>query len=168
MQAFSGGVKITPLPSRSLCSCTLFVVTVALWDTIAMRPLLPTVKQDYWTCPLLPTARVEDYWTTKSMVLARTITIQRNTNLCSESRKLSPNFIYSELQQKQRLAAITNESLLKQRVYYFEYKHIPKKRLFPFLIDRNKDFLKVSFYGFRLQQEIGLGFKVSSLKVFPV
>lgn len=32
---------------------TLFVFTVALWDAIALPPLLPTVKQHYWGCPLL-------------------------------------------------------------------------------------------------------------------
>lgn len=32
---------------------TLFVFTVALWDGIALPPLLPTVKQHYWGCPLL-------------------------------------------------------------------------------------------------------------------
>lgn len=34
-------------------SNALFVFTVALWDAIAWLPLLPTVKQDYWSFPLL-------------------------------------------------------------------------------------------------------------------
>lgn len=105
------------------------------------------------------------------MVLSQTISIQRNINLHLKSRKCSPNFICSVQQHKQRLEAITNERLLKQKVYYFEYKHI-EDGLFPFFNDqkkkKKKDSSKVSLYGFELQQEIGLGFKVSSLKVFPV
>lgn len=70
-------------------------------------------------------------------------------------------------QQKIRPEAKTNESVLKQSVYYFESKHI-QERLFPFFNDRNKDSLKMSLCGFELHREIGLGFKVSSLKVFPI
>lgn len=70
-------------------------------------------------------------------------------------------------QQIIRPEAKTNESVLKQRVYYFESKHI-QERLFHFFNDRNKDSLKMCLYGFELHREIGLEFKVSSLKVFPI
>jgi len=59
------------------------------------------------------------------------------------------------------------KAFFKQRVHYFEYKHI-RERLFPFFNDQNKDSLKVALYGFELHREIGLAFKVSPLKVIPV
>lgn len=69
-------VNITSHPSSH--SYTLFVFTVALWDTICEWPLLPTVKQDYWGCPLLSSllettiALSETHKRTKKHRLART------------------------------------------------------------------------------------------------
>lgn len=48
----------------------LFVFTVALWDAIALPPVLPTVKQDYWGYPLLFSS-TENYY--KYKLIASTV-----------------------------------------------------------------------------------------------
>lgn len=64
----------------------LFVFTIALWDTIAELPLLPSVKQDYWGYPLLFSALTIK---TKPIAVSLTHKCTKKTHTCMQSERLT-------------------------------------------------------------------------------